>query len=306
MKSRQNPAVVFCLKCNIHACWYALRYGICTVTIMSRLVLCVVTPYRLARYITFMRNIFQTWRWKQYVPAKRWFKSTLHTTLRPRIQTAKPWEPQISHSYLAWLKPSGVATVNYTPAGFTAEKYITLVKQDIINTSVSFVCSEMLLWYSSGGLTPALYRESPGLSSGQSMWDLWWTKKHWYRCVSGYFTSPDRIIPPLLHIHSCVIWGMYRGPVSVPGTVSPHRNNGTVYWISISRITAWGYIHKRNPKQVFTTQTFSQSSCNKTPQYMCFTFHNGSSVTQTYFMTFVLSDSQKIAVICYNKYCMEL
>jgi hypothetical protein len=120
------------------------------------------------------------------------------------------------HSYLAWLKPSGVATVNYTPVGFTAEKYITLVKQDIVNTSVSFVCSEMLLWYSSGGLAPAVYRESPGLISGQSMWDLWWTKKHWYRCVSGYFTSPDRIIPPLLHIHSCVIWGMYRGPVSVP------------------------------------------------------------------------------------------
>jgi hypothetical protein len=26
--------------------------------------------------------------------------------------------------------------------------------------------------------------------------------------------SPDSIIPPLLHIHSCIIWGMDNGPVS--------------------------------------------------------------------------------------------
>jgi hypothetical protein len=50
--------------------------------------------------------------------------------------------------------------------------------------------------------------------------------------VIGFF--PVSIIPPLLHIHSCIIWGMDKGPVSYRSsreTVSPNNDNG---WCSVS------------------------------------------------------------------------
>lgn len=37
--------------------------------------------------------------------------------------------------------------------------------------------------------------------------DLWWTKWHW----DVYWLSPVNIIPPLLHMHSCIEWGMDKG-----------------------------------------------------------------------------------------------
>jgi hypothetical protein len=37
--------------------------------------------------------------------------------------------------------------------------------------------------------------------------------------------SPVSIIPPLLHIHSCIIWGMDNGPVSGP---VPHGRSLTL------------------------------------------------------------------------------
>jgi hypothetical protein len=49
--------------------------------------------------------------------------------------------------------------------------------------------------------------------------------------VTGFTPSPSVspviIIPPLLHIHSCIVWGLDNEPVSGRSsteTVSPHRN----------------------------------------------------------------------------------
>jgi hypothetical protein len=36
--------------------------------------------------------------------------------------------------------------------------------------------------------------------SGQSMWDLWWTKSHWDRVFSKYFGFPIILIPPMPYI----------------------------------------------------------------------------------------------------------
>jgi hypothetical protein len=36
----------------------------------------------------------------------------------------------------------------------------------------------------------------------------------WQVCLSVLLFSPVSIIPPLLHIHSCIIWGMDKGSVS--------------------------------------------------------------------------------------------
>ena len=47
--------------------------------------------------------------------------------------------------------------------------------------------------HGSGGYSPASHRGSPGSITGQSMWDLWWTKWHWDRF------SPVNFIPPVLH-----------------------------------------------------------------------------------------------------------
>jgi hypothetical protein len=62
------------------------------------------------------------------------------------------------------------------------------------------------------------------------MWDLWWTKWHWDGAgfSPSFSVFPVGIIPPLLHINSCTIWGMDSWPVSgrsYTETVSRHRNN---------------------------------------------------------------------------------
>jgi hypothetical protein len=74
------------------------------------------------------------------------------------------------------------------------------------------------------------HRKDPGSRPEQSMWDLCWTKWHWDRFFSELFGIPVNIIPPLLHIHSCIIWGLDYGPVSgrssvETGLVSPLRSN---------------------------------------------------------------------------------
>jgi hypothetical protein len=43
---------------------------------------------------------------------------------------------------------------------------------------------------------------------------LWWTEWHYDRLFSEFFGFPINIIPPMLHIHSCIIWGMDNGSFS--------------------------------------------------------------------------------------------
>ena len=51
-----------------------------------------------------------------------------------------------------------------------------------------------------GGQSPASHRGGPGSISGQSMWDLWWTKCHWDKLFSEYFGFPLSI-----SFHRCSI-----------------------------------------------------------------------------------------------------
>ena len=44
--------------------------------------------------------------------------------------------------------------------------------------------------HGSGGQLPASHRGGPGSISGQSVWDLWWTKWHWDRYFPKYFGFP--------------------------------------------------------------------------------------------------------------------
>jgi hypothetical protein len=50
------------------------------------------------------------------------------------------------------------------------------------------------------------------------MWDLWWPKWHWDRLFSDSFGFSADIIPPLLCIHSYIIWGTGEGPVRSPSS----------------------------------------------------------------------------------------
>jgi hypothetical protein len=53
------------------------------------------------------------------------------------------------------------------------------------------------------------------VSPGQSIWDLWSKKWCWDRLLSETFGFPVSItFSPLLHIHSCITWGMGNMPVS--------------------------------------------------------------------------------------------
>jgi hypothetical protein len=45
------------------------------------------------------------------------------------------------------------------------------------------------------------HRGGPGSHPGQSMWDLWWTKWHWDRSFSEFFSFPVNIISLWLHTH---------------------------------------------------------------------------------------------------------
>jgi hypothetical protein len=58
--------------------------------------------------------------------------------------------------------------------------------------------------------------------SGQSAWDLWWTKSNWnvffFPCTFLYSShtipaSPLSIIPAVVNIHSYIIYGMDIGPL---------------------------------------------------------------------------------------------
>jgi hypothetical protein len=43
---------------------------------------------------------------------------------------------------------------------------------------------------------------------------LYWTKQHWNRSFSEFFSFPINIIQLLLHIHSCIIWEQCNVPIS--------------------------------------------------------------------------------------------
>jgi len=76
------------------------------------------------------------------------------------------------------------------------------------------------------------------------MWDFWWTECQWDRFISVSFGScPVSIIPPLLHIYSCM---MVNGPVSCRSSMQTQsRPIATMTTITLNRpITiVWGSLN---------------------------------------------------------------
>jgi hypothetical protein len=57
---------------------------------------------------------FQPWRWRQYIPPKRYLPTSRHdvTTPSPISTSSPPWEPQISHIQNLWFSLSIVEKSN--------------------------------------------------------------------------------------------------------------------------------------------------------------------------------------------------
>jgi hypothetical protein len=68
-------------------------------------------------------------------------------------------------------------------------------------------------YHSSGGWSLVSQRGSPGSHPEHSTWQLKRKERHRDRFLSKLIISPVNIIPPLLYIHSCMIWEMDTEPV---------------------------------------------------------------------------------------------
>jgi hypothetical protein len=80
--------------------------------------------------------------------------------------------------------------------------------------------------------SPASRRGCPGSISGQSMWDLWWTKWHWDRFSPRVLRfSPVNFIPLVLHYLEIFITGLHNKHqgcgASVASAVGPYTRKKT-------------------------------------------------------------------------------